>query len=403
MKRILTALAAAVAAAGPAAADTLSLSFSQNWTDNLFQTLYAEADAVTAAGLSWEKDLAEFSLLAGVDYNALHQNTGLSAASLSLGGDYLHALGEKTALYLSLEGDASFFRSEYSDFNHAGASFLAVLKTYLSSSSILKASAASEFRSYRYAPFDFLSQGLSVSLDKYFPSRTTFQAEAGWGLKYFLHPQTVGPSAGFTPAAFTASAGEGTGSGLLGNGGGQGGHGGGKGRGGGYAPVAPETEGKAVQIASLTARIGQGLGNRIGLRLAGLVQWNLSGENPFTSVEEYAMIENPTYDAFAWEGSGWNAQVSVLLPWNVNARLGYNRTDKTFPGIESLDLEGNTLGIVRKDGRDQWDLKAEKDFGRWSLILLYAYIRNESNDPLFNWSGGFISGGFQWSFGWGGK
>jgi len=402
MKRILTVLAFAAVAAGPATADTLSLSFSQNWTNNLFQTLYAETDAITSADLSWEKSLEEFSLLAGIGYDALYENAGLSAASLTGGADYLHAFGEKTALYLSLMGDAALFRSEFSDFNRSGVRFQAALKTYLSPSSILKASAVSEYRSYRYAPFDFLSQGLSVSLDKYFSSRTTLQAEAGWGLKYFLHPQTVDPSADLALAFAPAPTGNGQGgNGQGGNG--QGGYGNRKGPGGGYAPVASETEGKAVQIASLSLRIGQGLGDRIGLRLAGIVQWNLSGENPFTTVEEYAMIENPTYDAFAWEGTGWNAQISVLLPWNVNARLGYNRTDKTFPGIESLDLEGSALNVVRKDGRDQWELRAEKDFGRWSLVFSYAYVRNRSNDPLFDWNGGFISGGFQWNFGWGGK
>ncbi|MBN1940259.1 MAG: hypothetical protein JW843_11785 [Candidatus Aminicenantes bacterium] len=396
MKRFRIVFSVLVLAASYSAADTLSLSFSHNATDNLFQTRFAEADAVTAAGLTWEKALSEFSLLAGAEGFFLHENTGMSLVSFSGGVDYLKSLGEKSALYVSLIGDTSLYRAEYSDFNRTGLRFMAALKTYLSPSSILKATAVSEYRSYRYDPFDFFSQSLSLSIDQYFPSRTTLQAEFGWGYKYFIHPQTVIAGESEIPAAAaTSSLGSAVAMGY-----------GGKGQGGSgerpgweaYAPVSASAEGKGLQTASLQARLGQGLGDRVGLRLAGIVQWNLSGVNPFTTVDEYMMVENPTYDAFAWEGTGWNAQLSLLLPWNIEARLGYNRTDKSFPGIESRDLLGNALGSIREDGRDQVDVKVEKNFGRWSLVLTYAFIRNRSNDPLFDWSGRFISGGFQWNF-----
>jgi hypothetical protein len=398
MKRIPTLLAvaaiAALSAALPAAADSLSLSFSQNWAENFFQTRLPGADAVTVAGLSWEKSLSAFSLMAGAEYSALRVNTGLNSASFSAGVDYLYAASEKTALYLSLMGDTALFRSEYADFNHSAARFSAALKSYVSPSSILKASAVSEYRSYRYTQFDFFSQGMAVSLDKYFPSRTTLQAELGWGYKYFLHPQVI--VAAVVPA-----------SGMLSTLGGQGGTGlawrGGRGGPGRYALTSTRSEGKSIQIASLQGRVAQGLGDRIGLRLAGIVQWNLSGENPFTTVEEYALIENPTNDMYAWKGTGWNAQLTLLLPWNVEARLGYTRSDKTFPGIESLDLDGTSLGLTRKDGRDQLEVKLEKNFIKWSAVLSYAYIRNRSNDPLFDWRGQFISGGLQWNFNLGGQ
>ena len=406
MKRISALLAVAAIAASSAtlAADSLSLSFSQNWADNLFQTRLPGADAITVAGLSWEKSLSAFSLMAGADYSALRENTGLSMAAFLAGVDYLYAASKKTALYFSLMSDAALFGSEYADFNHSAARFSAALKSYVAPSSILKATAVSEYRSYRYTQFDFLSQGVTVSLDKYFPSRTTLQAEIGWGLKYFLHPQIIEDA--FLPAALSAVPNSGTPS-TTGGQGGTGGMGsswhGGRGGPGGYARTSTLSEGKSIQIASLQGRVAQGLGDRIGLRLAGIVQWNLSGENPFTTVEEYAMIENPTYDAFAWKGTSWNSQLTLLLPWNVEARLGYTRSDKTFPGIESLDLNGNSIGVIRKDGRDQLEVKIEKNFAKWSVVLTYAFIRNRSNDPLFIWHGQFISGGLQWNFDLGGK
>lgn len=396
--RLILFAAAIPAASSSSYADTLTLSFSHNATDNLFQTRYAEKDAVTTAGVMWEKTLSEFSLLAGAEVFVLRENAEMNLASLSGGVDYLKTLGEKTALYFSLLGDSAFFRSDYSDFNHTGIRLTAALKTYLSPSSILKATAASDYRSYRYDPFDSVSQSLSFSIDKYFASRTTLQAELGWGYKYFFHPQTIVSDFSEVPAMESSSPASAGKAGVTGNGGkGQGGSGARSGS-GNYAPVAASVEGKGIQTATLQARLGQGLGDRIGFRLSGIIQWNLSGENPFTTVDEYMMIENPTFDAFAWEGTGGNAQLSFLLPWNVDLRLGYNRTDKSFPGIKSRDLEGNDLGFVREDGRDQWDIKVEKSFGRWSLVATYAFIRNRSNDPLFDWSGRFLSGGVQWNF-----
>ena len=403
MKRFFIFGAAAAVFAGSSSAASLSVSLVQNWTDNLFQTRYAAADAMTAAGIAWEKSFSEFGLFAGLDYSALRENSGMSLASLSGGADYLQALGDKTALYLSVAGNASLFQAEYSDFNYEGVRIAASLKSYLTPSSIFKAAAVSEFRSYRYAPFDFLSQGLSVSLDKYFSSRTTLQAELGWGYKYFFHPQTIAPEA---DAAGLVPPEGGGGFGYVGYGNGgyrHGGYGGGNRGGGEYAPAAEAAAGKGIQVASFQARAAQGLGERVGLRLGGIIQWNVSGENPFSTVEEFMMIENPTSDAFSWEGMGWNAQLSALLPWNVNARLGYNTTEMTFPGIESRDLEGNPLGFIREDKRSRWEISAEKDFGRWSLKLMYAQIRNASNDPLFDWGGGFLSGGLQWGFDWGAK
>lgn len=423
----------------PAGADTLTFSLTQAYTRNLFQTQASVADRITLAGLSWEKSLSSFSVFASADAALLWENSGLSDLDFSGGVDYVAALGSKTALYFALEGGIVRYRSEYADFGRSGARLTASLKTYLSPSSIFKATSATEYRVYGFSPFDFLSHGLTASLDKYFPSKTTLKAEAAWGFKYFLHPwlsaaaaptaeagaeETIlfippdlpspdedgppgkkpGMPGNGAPGQGNQGSGSGGSDGALGNGPNSPGPGG-KGalgaswrlsRGTGYA-YADGGGSQGIQMASGSLILAQGLGNRVGLRLAGILQKTLSGQNPFSAVEEFAMIENPTYDAFAWQGWGWNAQATAILPWNIELRLGYTWTDKEFPGIESLDLEGVALGLTRRDERDQIDVSLEKSFKRWSAVLSYGHIRNRSNDPLYAWSGPFVSLGLRWS------
>jgi hypothetical protein len=432
MRKLWLAAGLVVAAGLPAAADTVQFSLAQAYAGNLFQTSLSGPDQVTVAGFSWEKSLASFSLFAAAEYSRLWENAGLSDLDLSVGADYVKSLGSKTALYFALEGRMVRFGEDFADFNRSGGRFNISLKTYLSPSSILKAAAVTESRAYAFSSFDFLSQSAAISVDKYFSSRTTLKAELSWGYKYFLHPwladgaeAEVGTTTDSEASALSPrAAGEGPGDGRRGGGGATGsgsetgdagasGNGpgspkSGPGGGGagtsawrgsrdfGYALVSGEGGGTGIQMASLNAAIAQGLGDRVGFRAAGIWQRTLSGGNPFAAVEEFAMSENPTYDAFAWQGRGWNAQATALLPWNIELRLGYTWTDKEFPGIEALGLDGLPLGETRRDRRGQIEARLEKTFARWTAVLAVASIRNDSNDPLYEWRGPSVSLSLDW-------
>jgi len=126
-------------------------------------------------------------------------------------------------------------------------------------------------------------------------------------------------------------------------------------------------------------------------------QWPLAGENPFAYIDEFYMVENPTYDRFSWEGYQLSTELSVLLPWNMQAKIGYNNSSKQFPGIESLDLEGDPSDILRKDNRKQFEARLEKYFSRFSIYLSYKYINNHSNDQLFDWQGNYLAAGVEWN------
>jgi hypothetical protein len=268
------------------------------------------------------------------------------------------------------------------------ANFFVAFKSYLSQTSILKSNYSLDYKNYRDSVFDFISHSLLISFDKYFQTKTTLKGEIDWGYKYFFSPYVY-------DEVITA---ETNGNAM-----------GGKRKGNAYGSAPSEyqtrsqTEAQGIQVFSLSGLIAQGLGSKIGLRFSGMKQWVLSGQNPFFFIEEFYMVENPSYDRFSWEGYQIGGQLTLLVPWNIQLKLGYTVSQKEFPGIESLDLEGNTLGIMRKDTRKQIDVRAEKNFPRFSVFASYFYVFNRSNDLYFDWNGHFFAVGIEWNIPLGAK
>lgn len=155
--------------------------------------------------------------------------------------------------------------------------------------------------------------------------------------------------------------------------------------------------GRGIHTMTLSGLIAQGLSDGIGLRLSGVKQWPISGENPFSQVWEFYMVENPFYDRFSWAGHELGAQLTALAPWDVQLQLNYTYSLKRFPGIEVIDPEGPATGIPREDTRHRWQARIEKDFSRFALYLAYNLINNGSTDPVFDWNGNFFAVGIEWN------
>lgn len=386
MKKIIVIQLMILGLAGISRSDTLSLSLFQNMTDNLFQNTYAEAEHLSNLSFSIDKNFARLSLFAYGEYSHLYENSDIAYFSQDLGLDYLKPLSTKSALYFSILGRGYFYKSDYSDYNYFSVNCYIALKSYLSQTSILKSSYTFEYKGYRTSIFDFLSHSLFISADKYFPSKTTLKAEVNWGYKYFFEPyQTVDAVA---PVEMPFS---------------QGGKGRGKHAGMGSVynspgvPVSTQREGgQGIQVFSTGILLAQGIGDKIGINLTGMKQWILRGENPFDSVEEFYMVENPSYDRFSWSGILVGSQVSFLLPWNVDMKVDFKYTDKEFPGIESLNLDGEPLGVTRSDQRSHLGVSVKKAFARITLFLDYSYVINRSNDPYYDWKGNYLTVGFTW-------
>jgi hypothetical protein len=349
VKRLFVSLFAFVLMSSALNAEMFSLSFFQNMTDNVFQNVYLEKDQLSSLNFYLDKDFSNISFFTEGNYVYLHENSGFSYYFHGIGLDYLYPVSEKSAFYFALIGQGAFYRPDYDDFNYLSLNVLSSFKTYLSPTSILKSNYALEYKTYEYSLYDFISHLLDVSFDSYFQTRTTIKAELNWGYKNYLNS-------------------------LLSAG-----------------------EGQAIQILAVKGLVAQGIGGRVGLNVSGTKQWTLSGENPFSSIEEFYMVENPSYDRYSWQGYQISSELTILVPWNIELKMGYTRSEKKFPGIESMDLDGNPLGVIRQDTRAQFEASVEKNFPKFSLFFSYVYIDNHSNDSFFEWQGNFLAVGLEWN------
>lgn len=387
MRKIFSCLFLLMLLSGILRADTFTFSFFQGMTDNLFQNKYSKADQISMLNFFLDKSFGRVSVFSEGSYSYLYQNSDLTYYLHNIGLDYLYPLSGRTALYFSLIGLGAFYRSEYDDFNHISLNFHAALKTYLNPTSIMKGNYSLEYKNYRYSLFDYVSHSFLISFDKYFQTKTTLKSEINWGYKFFLHPNfSVEGPVGNTNFYDHSGKGKGPYSGRR-----------------PYLFVSRgREEGETIQVLSFKGLIAQSVSDNVGLRVFVLKQWTLSGENPFSSVEEFYMVENPSYDRFSWAGYQLDAQIAMLIPWNIGLKMSYTVSNREFPGIEVMSLEGVLLGMTRKDKRKLFEAKVEKNFPEFSLFLSYFYIDNHSNDPYFAWQGHFFQAGVEWKFFFGG-
>ncbi len=401
---------------GYASASTVQFSLTHNATSNIFQSYQPLSDQLTSASFYFGGDSKSVSLYGDFNLIYLYKYSGLSSFSGKLGADYLIPVGSRSAFYFALEGEGVLFRSLYDYFNNGTIRLVANFKSYLDASTILRLDTISQLRDYKYSIFDYFSENLTLSLDHFFPSKTTIKIEARYGYKLYFHPGIIS-SGGEETLAAASEVFSGTGPGVLaddrpillpqaalqGGPGGNGGPGQNYGMGGSYSlrgipyQTVYYTGSQNIQIVSLSGLLAQGLGDRLGLSLSALKQWNLRGENPFASSDELFMVENPTYDQFSWEGYSLSAKLTAQLSENLNGVVQYDYFSRKFPGIDSLDLEGNSLGLVRQDKRHQFSARIQLDLRRVSLFINYTYLKNSSTDPWFRWSGNTISGGLIWN------
>ena len=392
-------------AAAAAHGGTLYLSFNQHSTQNLFQTSAGLSDQISVFSLAFDHDFSSLSFLGSLEYSAFRETSGLSFFAADAGLDYLLPAGKKSAFYLAAGGGGNFYRRAYDAFSALGGNLLGAFKTYLAPSSILKLQWRGQYTAYKDSLFDSLSQIASLSIDKYFSSRTTLKADAEWGYKHFLHPflpEPVGIATETDATLATAGgdtgnqtgSGYGSGTGLAAGWGGsrqyQGGY--------GFIPRYSATGGGAgIGHVSLSLLAAQGIGDIVGLSASAVKQWIVTGENPFLSIEEFYLVQNPSADSFSWDGSQFTGRLTLNMPWDVEIKTGYTYSDKTYPGVESMGLDGLPLGIIRNDLRHLFEARLQKNFRRLSVFLAYSFIDNTSTDPLFVWKSHFFMGGIEWN------
>jgi hypothetical protein len=397
---------------GQSSASMVQFSLAHNATDNIFHSCQAPGDQITSAGIYFGADSGSIALYGSSDLNYLYKYSGLSSMAGKLGADYLVPAGSRSAFYFALEAEGVLFRTLYDYFNHGTIRFLSNFKSYLNASTILRLDANIQLRKYKYSIFDYFSEDLTLSVDRYFSTRTTAKVEASYGYKLYFHPGVITSTENgetLRETSGVSSVMSATRNGLVsiltqqGPGGDHGNPGSNYEMGGSYSirgvpyQTVYYTGNQGIQVFAVSGLIAQGLGDHLGLSFGGSKQWYLKGENPFNSSDEYFMVENPTYDRFSWQGYSLQTKLTAELSERLHNEFQYEYLFREFPGITSLDLEGNSLGITRQDKRHQFNIKVQIDLSRLSLFVNYSYLKNNSNDPWFTWEGSVISGGLVWN------
>lgn len=377
LSKVVAASLTTLALVLPAEAGVFYLSFDQHFTGNLFQTAGGVADRVSGFSLSLDSGSPGLSWVGDLSYARFHENTGLSFFSGGLGVDYLKPSGRRSAWQLAMNSSGSLFGGEYGAFSSLGLDLAAAFKTYVSPSSILNLRWQGRGRAFRESLFDYLSQVLALSLDKYLRTGTTLKAGAGFGYKYFLHP--------FLPSGEDGPPGQPAES--MGY---RGGH--------GFLPRYGSARGGAgIGYLSASGLVSQALGDRAGLTASFEKRWTVSGGSPFQSVEEFYYVANPSLDDFSWEGWRADGLLTLEVAWDIEMKMSYTFLDKSFPGVESMAPDGTSLGITRADRRRLAAVRVEKAFHRFAVYVAAGHADNRSTDPHFVWKSPYVQAGLEWN------
>lgn len=366
------------------------LILNQHSTSNLFQDSAPVTENISYFSLALDSGGQSFSWLADLSFSYFDRNRSLCFLSGGLGFDYVKSVGKRSAVYLYFGVTGSDFREEYEPFSSLGFKAAGAFKSYITQTSILNTGWSGEYRSFRDSLFDYLGINLQATIDKYLKTRTTLKGGLFWGYKYFLHPFMTDSGQTSTPASPGLEVSRPARPRYIG------GH--------GFVPRYTQDGGGAgLGYLAASFLVSQSLGYTAGINAFVHRQWNISGGSPFLSVEEFYYVANPTTDEYSWEGWKMGGRLTLELPWDIEMKMGYTGLEKIFPGVESMALDGTSLGLTRRDTRDLFEGRLEKLFRRFSLFFAFAYINNRSTDPHFNWKAPSFQAGFQWNIPFGRK
>ncbi|MCK7471608.1 MAG: hypothetical protein MZU95_13195 [Desulfomicrobium escambiense] len=239
--------------------------------------------------------------------------SGLSFFSADLGLDYLVPSGAKSAFYFAAGGEGSFYSQDYAAFSTVRRPSPRRLQDLPAPSSILKLQWQGVTLRTGTRLFDFVSHIASLSIDKYFPTRTT--PEDGRGVRVQVLPPPVPAGAGRAPDWSPLVGGAAPIGGRIRERDGR--RVGARGTARAPAGAVSATRAAAASSpASAPAGGGAGIGHVVPVRPRGpgpgrrrrperlgrRGNGSSRARTPFLSVEEFYLVANPSADAFSWEG-----------------------------------------------------------------------------------------------------
>lgn len=156
-------------------------------------------------------------------------------------------------------------------------------------------------------------------------------------------------------------------------------------------------------------KVGQSLTAKTGLSVECLRRISLTNSARYSSatgeVWTYNTEDELYDDPYGYEGHAISTSLTQMLPWRTTVKMGYNYLIKDY-AVQAFDLEGESFAapVNREDTRSYLWLSIDKKFLRKSafrnvrFFMDFYYMKNDSNDPYYNYDNSVFTFGSGFSF-----
>ncbi|MCX7984641.1 MAG: hypothetical protein N3A63_07045 [Bacteroidetes bacterium] len=152
-----------------------------------------------------------------------------------------------------------------------------------------------------------------------------------------------------------------------------------------HTQVVTEDAAGTSQIIGLI-RCAQGITSTTGLSITAQYQWAINKESRYFLSEFGSLPDDELFDnSYGYEGLFSSLMLTQVLPWDSKLRLMYSHHDRQYTSLTVSDPQ-NSSSVKRRDRRTIVGVHVEKEFGPVKLFGTFEYIRNNSNDPFYDYT-----------------
>lgn len=365
---------------------TISPYMDYTYSSNIFWNVNQVEDSFIAPGLALNLRANSLNVFLAANGRFYQENDFLNSALLTGGFSLVKIFSSRTSLFFSPEFSLARYDDQVSflDTNMPGITL--GVKHSLSGTLFSRLGLNLRYSDYpNEDSYDRIRAAAFLEMSAFFPSQTTLRLTAGMNYLYFPHIAVLDTAdAGLAPGGSQYRRG---------------------------TPSRPGTPSAAEKVEGITladlaipqpyliVRIAQGLGFKTGISADFLIRRNI---DPLQGIQALAAFEwalEQTDDDFFWEGTRLHLGLKAETVLGLEVALDLARANKTYKGIEALDLAGLPVQpqATRSDTLTQASLRISRRIGSTDLYVYAAYRRNDSNDLYFQYDFYTISGGVEFS------
>ena len=154
---------------------------------------------------------------------------------------------------------------------------------------------------------------------------------------------------------------------------------------------------------SSSLRVAQSVSDNTGLSVFAGIKKNFKDGTRYMNRNDYYYFEEEMLnDQYSTDGYDGGAKITQLLTPILILSGFANYTQKNYTNLPAADLEGNPLGDFREDKRLSYGVKLEVSLvsilpGLYGNIS-WNYIRNNSNDPFYDYNNQVYAAGLEFGF-----